>query len=71
VGGEKSLTLNQGEEFVRLQGYLRAEDISSDNRVSSQRVANARIGYSGRGALADANDPGWLVRFFSSPLMPF
>lgn len=56
---------------MRLQGYLRAEDVSSDNRVSSQRVANARIGYSGRGALADANDPGWLVRFFSSPLMPF
>lgn len=71
VGGEKSLTLNHGEEFVRLQGYLRAEDVTADNRVSSQRVANARIGYSGRGALADANEPGWLVRFFNSPLMPF
>lgn len=71
VQGEKSLYLNQGEEFVRLSGYVRAGDIDSDNRVSSQRVANARIAYSGRGAGQDANNAGWLTRFFTSPLMPF
>lgn len=71
VSGEKSLTLNQGEEFVRLRGYVRAGDIDSNNRVSSQRIANARIAYSGKGVLADANSPGWLTRFFSSPWMPF
>lgn len=71
VEGEKSLFLNQGEEFVRLSGYVRAGDIDSDNRVSSQRVANARITYSGRGALADANEAGWLTRLFASPWMPF
>jgi flagellar L-ring protein precursor FlgH len=65
------LYLNQGEEFVRLSGYVRANDIDSDNSVSSQRVANARIAYSGRGALADANTAGWLTRLFSSPLIPF
>ena len=41
------------------------------DRVSSLRVANARIAYSARGALAEANTPGWLTRFFNSPLMPF
>jgi flagellar L-ring protein precursor FlgH len=71
VSGEKTLYLNQGEEFVRLRGYVRAGDIDNDNRVSSQRIANARIAYSGEGALADANNPGWLMRFFSSPWMPF
>lgn len=71
VAGEKSLTLNQGEELLRLAGFLRAADIDADNRVSSLRVANARIGYSARGALADANTPGWLTRFFTGPLMPF
>lgn len=71
VQGEKSLLLNQGEEFIRLSGYVRAADIDTDNRVSSQRVANARIGYSGRGALADANAAGWLTRVFTSPWMPF
>lgn len=71
VAGEKNLMLNQGEEFVRLKGFVRAADIDADNRVSSLRVANARIAYSARGALADANTPGWLTRFFNSPLMPF
>ncbi|MBU0602982.1 MAG: flagellar basal body L-ring protein FlgH [Gammaproteobacteria bacterium] len=71
VSGEKTLYLNQGEETVRLQGYVRASDISSDNSVSSQRIANARISYSGEGVLADANSPGWLLRFFVGALMPF
>ncbi|HTD04148.1 flagellar basal body L-ring protein FlgH [Undibacterium sp.] len=71
VTGEKSLYLNQGEEFVRLRGYVRSADIDADNRVSSQRIANARIAYSGTGALADANSPGWLTRFFVGPWMPF
>ncbi len=71
VSGEKSLYLNQGEEFIRVRGYLRAADIDADNRVSSQRIANAQIAYSGQGTLADANTPGWLTRFFASPWMPF
>jgi flagellar L-ring protein precursor FlgH len=71
VAGEKSLTLNQGEEFVRLKGFLRAADIDADNQVSSLRVANARISYAAQGALADANTPGWLTRFFVGPWMPF
>lgn len=71
IQGEKTLTLNQGEEFVRVAGYVRSEDIDSNNRVSSQRIANARIAYSGRGALNDANSAGWLTRFFASPWIPF
>lgn len=71
VQGEKNLYLNQGEEMVRLSGYVRAEDIDNDNQVSSQRIANARIVYSGSGALADANNPGWLTRFFVNPWFPF
>lgn len=71
VNGEKSLYLNQGEEVVRVSGYVRASDIDNDNRISSLRIANARIAYSGRGALADANEAGWMTRFFNSPWMPF
>jgi len=71
ITGDKTLALNQGEEFIRLRGFVRAADIDRDNRVSSQRIADARIAYSGQGTLADANTPGWVTRFFASPLMPF
>lgn len=71
VQGEKSLYLNQGEEMVRVSGYVRPADVDTDNQVSSLRIANARIAYAGRGTLADANSAGWLTRFFTSPWMPF
>ncbi len=64
VRGEKWLTLNQGEEFVQISGIVRPVDISSDNSVPSFKVADARITYSGKGTLADANRPGLLARFF-------
>ncbi|MBL8197524.1 MAG: flagellar basal body L-ring protein FlgH [Chromatiales bacterium] len=70
VRGEKWLTLNQGEEFVQISGIVRPVDIASDNSVDSYKVADARITYSGRGTLADANRPGLLTRFFIK-LWPF
>ncbi len=71
VQGEKWLKLNRGEEYVRVSGLVRQEDIDGSNRVSSLKLADARLAYSGTGELADSNSAGWLMRFFLSPLMPF
>lgn len=70
VKGEKWIRLNQGDEYVRLQGLVRMDDIDSHNRVPSQRLGDARITYAGRGALADTNQAGWLSRFFNSSWFP-
>lgn len=71
VRGEKHLSLNQGSEFIRIEGLVRPADITPDNTIDSTRVANARISYTGEGALAESNTKGWLSRFFSSPIWPF
>ena len=71
IRGQKWITINQGREFVRLEGMVRAVDVQPDNTVPSTKVANALISYGGQGALADANAKGWLARFFDSPLTPF
>ncbi|MGY0633017.1 flagellar basal body L-ring protein FlgH [Luteimonas sp. A478] len=71
VEGSKSLRLNQGNELVQVQGIVRPSDISPDNSVYSSRVADARIVYGGRGALAQSNAMGWLGRFFNSRLYPY
>jgi len=71
VRGEKRLNLNQGNEYVRIAGIVRPIDIGADNSVPSTRVADATIVYSGDGALADSNRPGWLTRFFNSAVFPF
>ncbi len=70
VKGEKALRLNQGDEYIRLTGLVRLDDIDRNNQVSSQNVANARISYAGRGVLNDSNSAGWLTRFFTHSLFP-
>lgn len=71
VNGEKWLTLNRGDEFIRFSGLIRPDDIRSDNTIASTKVANARITYAGTGALADSQRMGWLNRFFNSAYWPF
>jgi flagellar L-ring protein FlgH len=71
VKGEKYININQGSEFVRLEGIIRPIDISASNTIPSAEVADARIAYGQNGALNDANRPGLLSRFFNSPWMPF
>lgn len=70
VKGEKFLKLNRGDERIELAGLVRTADISTDNRVLSTRVANARIAYTGKGEIARASKQGWLQRFFSK-ISPF
>ena len=71
VQGEKWITINHGEEFLRIRGIVRPVDIGPDNTVSSTKVADAQVLYSGKGTIARAQKPGWLTEFFLSPLMPF
>ena len=71
VQGEKWFQLNRGEEYVRVSGLVRPEDVSGSNTVSSQRLADARIAYSGTGEMAQANEAGWLTRFFLGTVFPF
>lgn len=71
VRGEKWITLNRGDEYIRLSGIIRPEDIDSSNMVDSTRVADARITYSGRGEVSDSNAMGWLAKFFTSMIFPF
>lgn len=70
VVGEKRMALSQGDEWVQFAGRIRLVDIDADNTLPSSRVANARIIYTGKGAVQQASRPGWLQRFFSS-ISPF
>ena len=71
VRGQKWISINQGQEYVRIQGIVRPIDIDPDNSISSLKVADAMIAYGGKGALANANSPGILSRFFNLPFLPF
>ncbi|PPE74539.1 flagellar basal body L-ring protein FlgH [Solimonas fluminis] len=71
VSGRKQVQINQGSETVSIEGIVRPVDIRPDNSITSDRVANAAISYSGQGAVADSNVMGWASRFFNSGWFPF
>ncbi|MGC9401874.1 flagellar basal body L-ring protein FlgH [Vibrio genomosp. F10] len=68
IRGEKWLTLNTGDEYIRLSGTIRPDDIDFDNTIASNRISNARIQYSGTGTNQDMQEPGFLARFFNVSL---
>lgn len=70
IRGEKWLTLNNGDEYIRLTGVIRPKDINSNNTILSTKIANARIQYAGTGSFADSNEQGWLTKFFNSSWWP-
>ena len=67
VRGEKRLTINQGEEYIRFSGIVRPADIAEDNTIVSTKVADTTITYTGAGMVANANESG----FASSVLFKF
>ena len=71
VQGDKTLKLNQGDEVVHIAGVIRPADIATNNTVTSDKLADAKISYSGKGVVNSANSMGWLARFFNSPFSPF
>ena len=55
VRGEKRLTINNGNEYIRLSGIVRPIDIQTDNSVMSTQIADATIMYTGDGQVAEVN----------------
>jgi flagellar L-ring protein FlgH len=64
VSGEKQMLINQGNEFVRFSGVVNPNTISGLNAVYSTQVADAKIEYSAKGYIDEAETMSWLQRFF-------
>lgn len=62
VEGWRQLKMNGESQYVVISGIVRPDDITSDNLVSSQYIADAKIEYVGDGVINDKMRPGWLTR---------
>jgi flagellar L-ring protein precursor FlgH len=68
--GTKVVMVGAEEHHVYISGVIRPQDIALDGTVSSGRVADAEIEFTGRGDINDTQRPGWLSRLFKK-LWPF
>jgi flagellar L-ring protein precursor FlgH len=71
VRGEKRISMTGGNEYIRVSGIVRPEDIGTDNTVPSTKIADATLTYVGDGQNSMASQMGWIAKFFISALMPF
>jgi len=71
VRGEKRVGMTGGNEYIRVSGIVRPEDIDVENSVDSTRIADASLVYVGDGQTEMATTMGWLAKFFISAFMPF
>ncbi|SDZ73819.1 flagellar L-ring protein precursor FlgH [Desulfuromusa kysingii] len=62
IEGNKTVTVNNEMQIVKLTGIIRSADVSPQNIVDSKNILNARIAYIGEGVISDKQQQGWLVR---------
>ena len=65
VFGKRQREVEGDTQVVQLSGIIRPSDIAFDNTVDSDRVANFRLVYKGRGQEVKFTRPGWLGRLLN------
>ncbi len=62
IEGKKTVQVNQDKEEITLKGTVRPQDIGPNNTVLSIYVADAQIGYKGKGAMDAGQKKGFILR---------
>lgn len=70
IRGGKEVRVNDETQVIYLTGIIRPVDIMANNTIDSKNVLNARISYTGKGAISDKQEPGWLTRIVDN-VWPF
>jgi len=70
VVARQEIEVNSELRVLQVTGVVRPQDIASDNTVTHDRMAEARITYGGRGQLTDVQSPRWGQQMMDI-LLPF
>jgi flagellar L-ring protein FlgH len=62
IRGGKEVQVNDETQVIYLTGIIRPVDIMANNTIDSSQILNAKISYTGKGAISDKQNPGWMTR---------
>jgi len=57
IQGSQEMLVDNEMRQLNVKGVIRPEDIASDNTITHDKIADARITYGGKGELADIQQP--------------
>ena len=59
IEGSQEVVVNFEQRTLHVSGLIRPADISPENTISYEKVAEARIAYGGTGRITEVQQPGW------------
>lgn len=57
IHGKQEVLVNFEKRILQIDGVIRPEDITTENSISYEKIAEARISYGGEGQITDVQQP--------------
>lgn len=70
IRGKREVAINYEMQELQIAGIVRPEDVSANNIISSNKIAQARISYGGKGNVNEVQKKKWGASFIDR-WMPF
>lgn len=70
IDGTQEVLVNYEQRVLKVAGIVHPGDITPDNSISYEKIAEARISYGGKGRITEVQQPGWAQQFWDK-VAPF